>query len=422
MSEHPTGTPRDPRIGTRIDAYRIEAVLGRGGMGTVYRAVDEGLDKVVAIKMLDARLLNNARFLRRFESEPRLQARLNSPHIVQVYAFRRIGDDLVMVMEYVDGETLADRLKRKGMLPRDEALGLFGQLLDAVEHAHQVGVIHRDLKPGNVLIDRGGIVKVVDFGLAKLQESGDQTRTRSIAGTLKYMPPEQVRGLTHVDHRGDIYALGIVLYQLLAGRVPFRKDSGEYDLLKAVVESPPPPPERFNPDLPPALSAVIMTAIAKDPEARFPSVGAFRAALAAARGLDGGGDDTAIRADADRTVTQLAGESASVPDPSVAADSRERTVRDPGPPRRVWAGLLGAAGVIAVVLMGWGMLSGNSSPSRDAGRTAPLETSLPVLPDSATMVLTSRPAGATVWLDGDSLGRTPLTLRGTADSALPNGR
>ncbi len=261
----------DDMIGKVIDNYKILEVLGQGGMGTVYKAVDETLEKEVALKMLEPRLVKKATLLKRFMAEPKLQAKLESPHIVRVFAFRKTQLGLFIVMEYVEGETLADIIKKSGTVPWQKALVLFKQILAALGHAHSVGIIHRDIKPRNVLVTPVGQAKVTDFGLAKFQEGGDATLTQTLAGTVKYMPPEQVEGLKNVDHRGDIYAAGVSLYEMLAGRVPFQSAAGDYALLRAIVEDPAPPPTRFNPNIPKGLNDIVMKMMEKDVRKRYQS-------------------------------------------------------------------------------------------------------------------------------------------------------
>ncbi|MGH1362399.1 MAG: protein kinase domain-containing protein [Calditrichia bacterium] len=256
-------------VGKTIDNYKILGVIGRGGMGTVYKALDQSLDKHVALKMIEPRLIENKNFLKRFLEEPKLQAKLESPYIVRVNAFRESNETLFIVMEFVDGATLAQKLRQSGAMHWTKALPIFKQMLLAIGHAHKVGVIHRDIKPGNVLIAKDDSVKVTDFGLAKFQQHGDITVTKAVAGTVKYMSPEQVRGLSNVDHRGDIYALGITLYEMLAGRVPFLKEGADYAVLKAIVEDQPPPPTQFNGAIPQVLEDIVMKSLRKDANERF---------------------------------------------------------------------------------------------------------------------------------------------------------
>ena len=260
-------------IGKVIDNYRIDKILGKGGMGIVYQAMDLGLEKIVALKTLDPKLAQNKIFLKKFRSEAKSLARAENHNIVNVYALRDTKIGLVMVMEYIDGETLADMMRRRKAIPYTEALSFYKQFLRAIHHAHQVGVIHRDIKPNNMMINRKGIAKVTDFGLAKILQ-GDQQSTISqgVAGTLRYMSPEQVKGDDGIDHRTDIYSLGMTFYEILAGRTPFEKKDSEFTILKKIVERKLPVPSNFNQMIPKPLEKIIMKAIEKEREKRFHSV------------------------------------------------------------------------------------------------------------------------------------------------------
>ncbi|MDX1545686.1 MAG: serine/threonine-protein kinase, partial [Rhodothermales bacterium] len=239
--------PPDPLVGQEIDGYRLLRVLGRGGMGVVYEAEDLALGRHVALKMIVPALARDASFVRRFQDEARTLARIESPHIVQVHALRRTDAGLFIVMEYVDGGTVKDRMEA-GPMPWAQARPLVLQMLTALEHAHGVGVIHRDIKPGNLLLTRSGTVKVTDFGLAKVYEGEDAaTLTQGIAGTLNYMAPEQVLGRRDLGPPADLYALGLTIYHLLAGRLPFDAGGGEYAVMQSIVESDFPPPSQFEP-------------------------------------------------------------------------------------------------------------------------------------------------------------------------------
>src|SRR5690606_19938437 len=185
------------------------------------------------------------------------------------------------VMEYVDGGTVAD-LILEGPLELEQATTIIDQMLQAFEAAHSVGIVHRDIKPANVMLTQSGVVKVTDFGLAKRYREGEVTQatvTQGIAGTLYYMSPEQVQGRKDLDHRSDIFAIGVTIYRMLAGRLPIEKESGEFAVMRAIVESEWPPPSTYNPDLSPAVDAFVMRALAKDPEARYQSVREMRLAL-----------------------------------------------------------------------------------------------------------------------------------------------
>ena len=192
-------------IGKIVDNYQITAVLGKGGMGVVYKARNMALEKDVALKMMDASLARDESFLKRFQSEAKALAKLQNPNIVTVYDLRETELGFCIIMEYVEGTTLAAKIKQWGPLPVKMAISVFKQLLTALDHAHKVGVIHRDIKPSNIMLTEQNIVKVTDFGLAKIQQVSAATVTMGTGGTLYYMSPEQVRGLSNVDDRGDIY-------------------------------------------------------------------------------------------------------------------------------------------------------------------------------------------------------------------------
>ena len=265
----------DQLIGKEVDNYKILEVIGRGGMGVVFKAMDMNLEKLVALKMIDPFLSRDENFLQRFKTEARALARLENQNIVGVHALRETEYGLFMVMEYVSAKTISEWLREKGRFSAAETIAIGSQIINAIRHAHKVGVIHRDIKPNNVLLNEDGTVKVMDFGLAKvIQEGGTQnTVTHAAAGTLYYMSPEQVKGLKNVDKRSDIYSLGMTLYEMLAGRTPFEKGESEFVIQKQIVEGKIPPPTKYNPLIPKELVKVIMKAIDKEPEKRFQSTG-----------------------------------------------------------------------------------------------------------------------------------------------------
>jgi serine/threonine-protein kinase len=264
-------------IGRLVGNYKILEKIGEGGMGAVWRGVDIMLDREVAIKMLRPELAGNAEIVGRFRSEAVTLARLNHPNIATLYAFLRQGNDFFMVMEYVRGETLSNAIARLGAMHCAQALGLFCQALEGVHHAHQLGIIHRDIKPANVMLTPNGSIKVMDFGIARALSAARMTRTGHLIGTLEYMAPELIQGQGG-DVRSDIYALGMLLYEMLAGRLPFESNS-DYELMRAQVEAAPPPPRHFAPHLPVAVEQALMRALAKRPDARFQTAADFRAAL-----------------------------------------------------------------------------------------------------------------------------------------------
>jgi eukaryotic-like serine/threonine-protein kinase len=268
-------------IGQQIDHYRIEALLGEGGMGAVYRAQDVHLNRPVALKLISAHLARKPDFRRRFLQEAQAAARLNHPSIVQIYHFGARQEMLYMAMAYIPGQTLGTyirRLEKTNWVPLlSEALILTAQIAEALGYAHRQGVIHRDIKPDNVMLqsldapEREGEppirAVVTDFGLAKLLEDGMKTQTGTVMGTLPYMSPEQCRG-RNIDGRSDIYSLGILLYQLVTGQLPFDIRSIG-DAAEKHIHASPKPPQEIRPELPPAVADISLKAMAKQPADRF---------------------------------------------------------------------------------------------------------------------------------------------------------
>jgi len=265
-------------IGRTIGNWRITAPLGTGGVGDVYLATDLMLDREVAIKFLRPGLAVRRDVVRRFKSEARMLAQLSHPNVATLYALHRDGEDFAMVMEHVDGQTLAGLLRESGPLELALALQIFFQALDGVGYAHEHGIVHRDVKTSNLMLSSGGVVKVMDFGIARGLDEGRLTRDGHAVGTAQYMAPEQVRGL-EVDARADIYSLGIVLYEMLTGQVPFDSPN-DYEVLRAQVESAPVSPSTLVPELPERIAGAILCAIEKDPAYRFQSTRELREALA----------------------------------------------------------------------------------------------------------------------------------------------
>ena len=278
-------------IGNIIGNYKIEKKLGEGGMGAVYKGIDMMLEREVAIKALRPELGSQPQVVERFRSEAVTLAKLNHPHIAILYSFFRQADDFFMVMEYVRGETLDNVISRRGTLPCEQAITLFCQALDGIDHAHRFGVIHRDIKPANMMLTDTGTLKVLDFGIARLLGTARMTKAGNLIGTIEYMPPEQVRG-KETDARSDIYSLGILLYEMLTGRVPFASEN-EYELMRSQIEDQQPPPRQLNPAIPEIVEQAIMRAMAKNPDDRFQTAGEFRALLLSAGVMPTGAPITA---------------------------------------------------------------------------------------------------------------------------------
>jgi len=262
-----------------IGSYKILHKLGEGGVGEVFKAVDSMLEREVAVKVLRAELSQREDVLQRFRSEAIALGRLNHPNIATVYAFAKDGERYYMALEYINGESLDRLLSRRKKLPWQEAVHYACHVLDGLEHAHRLNVIHRDVKPSNILVAHTGTVKIMDFGIARILEKTRQTKQGYLVGTLEYMSPEQIQG-KEVDARADLYSFGIVLYEMITGCLPFRKNT-EYDLLKAQIEETPQPPRFFAPDIPPNLENIILRSLAKKPADRFDSALKFATALRA---------------------------------------------------------------------------------------------------------------------------------------------
>ena len=263
----------DSLIGKTIDSYRIVEVIGRGGMGVVFKALDTNLEKIVALKMIDPFLARDENFVRRFKTEAKALAKLENPNIVGIYALRETDSGFFMVMEYVDSKPLSQCLNENGSFSIKDTVSIAKQLLNAIGHAHKVGVIHRDIKPSNILLSDNGRIKVTDFGLAKVvQAKGPaSTITQARAGTLYYMSPEQVKGLKNVDIRSDLYSLGMTVYEMIAGRVPFDKTDSDFTIQKKIVDGEIPSPVKFNAIIPKRLAKIIYKSIDKDPDKRYQS-------------------------------------------------------------------------------------------------------------------------------------------------------
>jgi len=263
--------------------YTIEALLGQGGMSAVYKGADPNLRRTVAIKLIHPHLSSDPEFVRRFEQEAAAVAQLRHPNIIQVYDFNHDGDVYFMILEYVPGETLQARLKTLDAagqrLPLAETLRIMAGISEAVAYAHQRGMIHRDLKPGNVMLDPQGQPILMDFGVAKIVGGQHHTATGAIVGTVAYMSPEQARG-ERIDERSDIYSLGIMLYEMTAGRPPFEGDSAMTVMLKHLNE-PVPDVRQIASGVPEELAALIEKALAKNPADRLPTAAEMSASLRA---------------------------------------------------------------------------------------------------------------------------------------------
>ncbi|MBN2308777.1 MAG: protein kinase, partial [Candidatus Hydrogenedentes bacterium] len=283
MAQSSAGTSGGQAAGAGIETveeslggrYQLERELGRGGMGVVYLAKDTQLDRAVALKFLGALVDGSEEYRQRFIREARAAARINHPNIISIYDISATAGKAYIAMEYVDGVSLHKYVSKKGGIPAREAINIVGQACSALAAIHDAGIVHRDIKPDNILLGKGGVVKLTDFGLAKAEDSR-MTRTGVVMGTPSYMSPEQVRG-RDADARSDIYAIGLVLHECVTGKTVFR----DGNVMERQLEEMPPVPGTVVEGVPEALDQVIMKCVAKNPDERFQNAKELYAALRA---------------------------------------------------------------------------------------------------------------------------------------------
>ena len=257
--------------GTKInDRYQIIKTLGEGGMANVYLANDTILDRMVAVKVLRGDLANDEKFVRRFQREALSASSLSHPNIVEIYDVGEDEGNFYIVMEYIEGKTLKQLIKKRGVLSLPETMDIMLQLLDALATAHDSYIIHRDIKPQNIMIKESGLVKITDFGIAMALNSAQLTQTNSVMGSVHYLPPEQASGKGSTI-RSDIYSLGILMFEMLSGKVPFKGDSAVEIALKHMKE-PLPSVKEINPVVPQSVENIILKASAKNPKNRYRDV------------------------------------------------------------------------------------------------------------------------------------------------------
>ncbi len=327
-------------LGERYEA-EVDATLGQGGMAQVYRGTDTVLGRVVAIKVLAPQYAKDQAFVERFRREAQAAARLNHPGVVSVSDTGSDAGIHYIVMEYVDGRTLHEVLRSEGRLQPERAAEVLAQVAEALSFAHHAGIVHRDVKPANIMIGRGGEVKVMDFGIARaVASTATLTATATVLGTASYLSPEQAQGEA-VDHRSDIYSLGVVAYECLVGEPPFVADTPVAVAYKHVREDPV-PPSRVVPEIPADLEAVVMKAMAKNPANRYASAAEMKQDL-----------ERFVRGEA------VTAESVMAEPPTEALPVRIRTASIPTsplgvdlPPNRRWAGALITAFMVVLVLGG----------------------------------------------------------------------
>jgi serine/threonine protein kinase len=254
-------------IGKTIGNYKIISKLGSGGMAVVYKAHELSLNRIVALKVLSSHLSENNEFIKRFEREARAAAKLNHPNIIQIYAIGEEEGIHFFSMEYVKGKTLAEIIEEEKKLTYDKAIPIIIQTAEALSEAHKHGIVHRDMKPSNIMVNNNGTVKVTDFGIAYVSQETKLTKSGSIIGTPEYLSPEQCEAKT-IDNRSDIYSLGVTFYELLSGKTPYKADT-PVSMLLEIVKGNFPPLNEVNPDIPEFIQKIVEKMMQTKPEDRF---------------------------------------------------------------------------------------------------------------------------------------------------------
>ncbi|NUM46684.1 MAG: serine/threonine protein kinase, partial [Anaerolineales bacterium] len=270
-------------IGETVGPYRIVSQLGQGGMATVYKAFHAALNRYVAIKVLHPSFQEDETFYSRFKREAQIVAQLEHPHIVPVYDFSEHNDNPYLVMKFIEGDTLKHRIRRQ-KLTLEETLKYMTAVAEALTYAHERDILHRDVKPSNVMIDSASFPYLADFGLARIASTGESTMSQDVLiGTPHYISPEQAKGVKTLGPATDIYSMGIMLYEIVVGRVPFSADT-PYAIVHDHIYKPLPMPTLVNPTVPAAVEAVLLKSLSKQPEDRYPTavalMDAFKQAVA----------------------------------------------------------------------------------------------------------------------------------------------
>jgi serine/threonine-protein kinase len=406
---------------TLAGRYRLEDVIGRGGMSTVYRATDRVLQRTVAVKVMSAALAeSDPTHIARFEREARAAASLVHPGIVTVYDTGVDGDRRFIAMEFVDGQSLAAVIANQAPLDPDRAAQIAADVADALEAAHHAGLVHRDVKPGNVMITRDGRVKVLDFGIARVADAGSITRTASLLGTAAYMAPEHALG-SPVDARSDVYSLGCLLYAMLTAHPPFAGDHAAA-VLHQQVNAAPRPPSQANPRVRPALDALVLQMLAKEPADRPQSAAEVGDRL---RG-DLGPPAAAAMAPTSATerleatsATHLLAGSDPAPPPIRLAPS--------GAPGPLWVrflvGLVAIAAVTLIAVLALATGGSNTSQttsSRHSGASSATRSAPATTPRSTSTQSTTTPPTTTVTVTTPATATTPPTAT-TPAAPIPPG-
>ena len=418
---------------TTLGKYRVEAEIGRGGMAAVFRGYDPDLDRYVAVKVLAPHLTWDEMFVERFLREARAAARIKHPNIVTIHDVGQQAGWHYFVMEYLDGHSLTDLIQQRGPFPPQAVLGILRPVASALDFAHHNGLVHRDIKPGNIMVSPRGHVTLTDFGIARAAQETRLTGTGTIVGTPEYMSPEQAKGLS-VDSRSDQYSLAVVAYELLSGDVPFKADS-TLALMYKLVHEPPPPISETRTDLPSGVQPTLARALSKEPGARFATVTAFVDDLQ--RALAGADTDTAAAAAATAGAAASAaakvGARASMPAPITPPPATPRpepaavprTTPPPQTPQdRSRTAIVGlslaalavlAATIIALSLLVFGGDSGSATPTLAATKT----TAQVILPGNDKETPTASPSPTPTRTRTSTPTRTPSRTPTRTPSRTP---
>mgnify|MGYP000983747993 CR=1 FL=1 len=423
-----TGEPSqpaiDPMLGQVVGGrFEIQSRIGAGGMGIVYKARQIGIDRTVAVKMLLRELAGDEKVVKRFKIEALAVSRLNHPNTIRIFDFGQTDDGtLYFAMEYLDGVALEEALRRDHAFPARRAMHVLRQMASSLVEAHEKGIVHRDLKPDNVFLTRVGedqdFVKVLDFGVAKLREAdkrqGTMTQAGTIFGTPRYMSPEQCRSMG-VDHRADLYALGVIAYEMLVGHPPFDAENPLAILIQHVQE-PPKPLALARPDVevPEDVEALVMKCLEKSPERRFQHASDLVAAIAEVEAKMQGRFERVVYVQGPRVLPEMARLAET---PTVASEFPL------APPRRRWGAWIAAAALVVAAGAGaglWasGVLAPEPPPAVEATPAPvappppaePPAAAAPSRPETVSMRFSSDPDGAEVLAGGRVLGTTPLTV------------
>ncbi len=427
--EEGEGEGKDPYIGTTFDhRYKIEELLGEGGMGFVYRARHKVIGKKVAIKVLRADLARDKEITERFQQEARAASSIGNPHIIDISDFGDLPDgSTYFVMEFLDGRSLANLIDSKVQLTIDRICHIAAQIADGLAGAHAGGIVHRDLKPDNIfLVSRGSdkdFVKILDFGIAKVtgDASAKLTKAGAVFGTPHYMSPEQAAGAP-IDHRTDIYSLGVILYEMLSGQLPFNADNFMGILTQHMYKAPVPiralvpVPDRPAVECPPTLEAVILKCMSKKPEQRYQSMDELREDLEKVRagGIPGAVGEMMARSGGFNVPADY------FKHPSTALVPATPPAQHKAWPRIVWvAGAVAAVGLVAGIFAIAQSTNGAQTPTAaSSSPPAPPTETVSAPPPTATQAAPVAPKMITVLLDSDPSGTA--TIAGQPPLNLPD--